>query len=208
MSFESIALEDTLLSILIRFGINLIVLFIIIWLIYYRFTKKEEYVFSFFMMGIIIFLLCSLLETVNIQLGMALGLFAIFAILRFRTVNYTAKDMTYIFAVIGISVINSQANIPPPIIGAIVINSIIIVATLILEIFLNKRSLSTIIITYNKTELLHPDKRKELLRELTNLTGQEIKKVTIRKVDLNKGNCELEAHFPDYGNTANKRSFR
>lgn len=205
MSFESLAVEDTLLSILIRFGINLLVLFIIIRLIYYRFTKKEEYVFSFFLMGITIFLLCSLLETVDIQLGMALGLFAIFAILRFRTVNYTAKDMTYIFAVIGISVINSQADIPPPVIGAIVINSIIIAATIILELFNKKRALSSMVITFKNLELLRPDKRKELLQELTNLTGQEIRKVFIRKVDLNKGNAELEAHFPDYSNSGNIR---
>ena len=113
MSFETLALDNTLRSILIRFFLNLLVLFILIRLIYYKFTRKEEYLFSFFLMGIIIFLLCSLLQTVDIQLGMALGLFAVFAILRFRTINYTAKDMTYIFTVIGISVINSQANIPP-----------------------------------------------------------------------------------------------
>ncbi len=101
---------------MIRFAINLLVIFILVGLIYYRFTGKKEYVFSFFLMGIIIFLLCALLQTVNIQLGMALGLFAIFSILRFRTVNFSAKEMTYIFVVIGVSVINSQANIPPPVI--------------------------------------------------------------------------------------------
>jgi len=201
MSFETLALEDTLLSILIRFGVNMAVVFVLIRLIYYRFTRKEEYVFSFFMIGIIIFLLCSLLETVNIQLGMALGLFAIFAILRFRTVNFSAKDMTYIFTVIGVSVINSQANIPPPVIGAIVINSIIIITAIILEVFLNKRTLSTVTIIFNKLDLLQPQYRKELLKELSRQTGQEIKKVTIRRIDLNKGNAELEGFFKDYINS-------
>ncbi|HBE39641.1 MAG TPA: hypothetical protein DDW27_00235 [Bacteroidales bacterium] len=201
MSFETLALEDTLLSILIRFGVNMTVIFVLIRLIYYRFTRKEEYVFSFFMIGIIIFLLCSLLETVNIQLGMALGLFAIFAILRFRTVNFSAKDMTYIFTVIGVSVINSQANIPPPVIGAIVINSIIIITAIILEVFLNKRTLSTVTIIFNKLDLLQPQYRKELLKELSRQTGQEIKKVTIRRIDLNKGNAELEGFFKDHINS-------
>ncbi len=200
MSFESLAIEDTLLSIMVRFIVNLAVLFILIRLIYYRFTKKEEYVFSLFLMGIIIFLLCSLLETVNIQLGMALGLFAIFAILRFRTVNYTAKDMTYVFTAIGVSVINSQANIPPPVIGAIVINSVIIITAIILELFLKNRSLSPLTIVFNKPELLHPGLRTQLLEELSAQTGQKIVKVIIRKIDLNKGNVELEGYYRDNAN--------
>jgi hypothetical protein len=197
MSFESIALDKTLLSIMIRFFLNLLVLFILIRLIYYKFTKKEEYLFSFFLMGIIIFLLCSLLQTVNIQLGLALGLFAVFAILRFRTVNYTAKDMTYVFTVIGISVINSQANIPPPLIGALIINSIIIITTIILELFLRKNALIPVLIIYNKLELLNPGLRENLLKELSDQTGLDIKKVRIRKIDIGKGNAELEVYFKD-----------
>lgn len=197
MSFETIALETNLLTIMIRFFLNLLVLFVLIRLIYYKFTKKEEYVFSFFMMGIVIFLLCSLLQTVDIQLGMALGLFAIFAILRFRTVNYTAKDMTYIFTVIGVSVINSQANIPPPIVGAFVVNSIILITAVLLELFLRKNSLTSITLIYNKPELLNPAFRPELLKELSIKTGQEIEKVRIRKIDIGKGNSELEGFYRD-----------
>ena len=148
-------------------------------------------------MGIIIFLLVSLLETVEIQLGMALGLFAIFAILRFRTVNYTVKDMTYIFTVIGISVINSQANIPPPLIGAIVVNSIIILAAYFLEIFLQKRAHISILIIYNNLELLKPGFKKDLIRDLSAQTGQKVEKVIIRKIDIIKRNAELEIYFMD-----------
>lgn len=197
MSFESIANETTLLNIMIRFAVNLLVLFILIRFIYYRFTRKEEYVFSLFMMGIIIFLLISLLGTVNIQLGMALGLFAIFAILRFKTVNYTAKDMTYVFTVIGVSIINSQANIPPPVIGALVVNTTILVSAVILELFLKKRALSTMTVNFSKPELLRPERRKQLLEELSAQTGQEIVKISVRKIDVNKGSIELEAFYAD-----------
>lgn len=197
MSFNTLAIEDTLWSILIRFLINLVVLFILVRLIYYRYTKKEEYLFSFFMMGIIIFLICSLLETVDIQLGMALGLFAIFAILRFRTINYTAKDMTYIFSVIGVSLINSQANIPPPVIGAIVVNSIIIISAFVLEIFLQKKARSSHIIIYNNLDFLKPANINELLKDLSLHTGQEIEKVKIRKIDIGKCNAEVEVFYKD-----------
>jgi len=197
MSFISIANEDTLLSIMIRFGINFLVLFILVRLIYYRYTKKEEFLFSFFLMGIIIFFICAILETVDIQLGMALGLFAIFAILRFRTVTYTVKDMTYIFTIIGISVINSQANVPPPLVGAIVINSIILITVFLLEIFLKKRALNSLIIIYYKIDLLNPVYRKELLKDLSEQTGENIEKVKIRKIDINKSSSEVEVYFKD-----------
>jgi len=197
MSLESLVAGHTLSGVMVRFFTNLLVLFILIRIIYYKYSKKEEYLFSFFMMGIIIFLLVSLLETVEIQLGMALGLFAIFAILRFRTVNYTVKDMTYIFTVIGISVINSQANIPPPLIGAVVVNSIIIIAAYILEIFLNKRTHTSMVIIYNNLELLKPGLKTDLIKDLSLQTGQNVEKVIIRKMDITKKNAELEIYFMD-----------
>jgi membrane associated rhomboid family serine protease len=185
------------MSIMARFGFNLLVLFVLIRMIYYRFSKKAEYLFSFFLMGIIIFLLCSLLSTVDIHLGMALGLFAIFAILRFRTVTYTTKDMTYIFTVIGVSVINSQANIPPPVLGALIVNSAIIVAAIVLELFVRKNTLTSFNIVFNNLTMLNPEVRKELLKELSLQTGLNIEKVKVIKVDVVKGNAELEASFRD-----------
>jgi len=146
-------------------------------------------------MGIIIFLLCSLLETVNIQLGMALGLFAVFAILRFRTVNYTTKDMTYVFTVIGISVINSQAFIPPPFLGALVINIIIIITAIILESFNKKNTHTQAFVVFNNLKLLDPLRKDELLKELTLQTGLNIEKITINKIDIAKGNAVLMINF-------------
>ncbi|MGQ9621540.1 MAG: DUF4956 domain-containing protein [Bacteroidales bacterium] len=162
---------------------------------YYRFSRKEEYLFSFYMIGVVIFLICALLKTVDIQLGLALGLFAVFAILRFRTVNYTVKDMTYVFAVIGISVINSQANIPPPIVGAIIINSIIIIIAWTLELFLRKKALSSFIIQYRNLNLLKPQVKQELLRELSAQTGYEIVNIVIKEMNIEKGSAELEVFF-------------
>lgn len=197
MQIDNVLLEHSLTGIMIRFIFNLIVLFVLIHLIYYRYEKKEEYVFSFFMMGIIIFLLTSLLGTVDIQLGMALGLFAIFAILRFRTINYTAKDMTYVFTIIGVSVVNSMANIPPPVVGALLVNSIIVLSALLLERFLKKKALTSVIILYNKIQLLKPEARTELLQDLSLQTGLRVEKVKIRKIDIAKSNAELEVFFSE-----------
>jgi len=195
MPFESIASEDTLLSIMIRFCVNIAVLFILIRVIYYRYSKKPDYLFSFFLMGIIIFFICSILGTVDIQLGMALGLFAVFAILRFRTVNYTVKDMTYVFTVIGISVVNSQANIPPPVLASVTINSIILAGAFLLEVFLSKRTMASQTVIYNKTELLKPEFRAELLKELSDFTGQDVERIRIVKADVGKCTSELEVFY-------------
>jgi hypothetical protein len=195
--FNSIVTEISLISIMMRFVLNMTVLFIIIRLIYYRTTKKEEYLFSFFILGIIIFLICAFLETVDIKLGMALGLFAVFSILRFRTVNYNVKDMTYTFAVIGVSVINSYANIPPPIIGAISTNLIVVLAVYLLENFLRKYGLNSMVVIYYKLELLNPKSKQDLLKDLSLQTGQNITKFTIRKIDIGKGHAEVEVYFKE-----------
>lgn len=194
-SLETFISTDNLWSILVRFAINFIVLFILVKGLYYRYSKKEEYLFSFFLMGIMIFFICSILKTVDIQLGMALGLFAVFAILRFRTVNFSVKEMTYIFAIIGIALINSQANVPPPVIGAITINTIILVSVYILEEYLKRKALQSHILIYNKTDLLKPKLHQELLQDIASQTGYKIEKVIIRKVDIAKGNAEIEIYY-------------
>lgn len=200
MSFETLAQEASLQSILIRFAINFVVLFILIRLIYYRYSKKEEQLFSFIFMGIVIFLICALLGTVDIQIGMALGLFAIFGILRFRTVNFSTKDMTYFFAIIGVAIINSQANIPPPVLGAVIINSIILLSALFLELYLKKRTLSSYHVKLNKPALLNPAARTELLKELSAQTGLNVTSVKILEFDITKGSAELEIFYKDGNN--------
>lgn len=195
MSLNSLSLDHSLWGLLTRFFVNLVVLFIIIRLIYYRYSKKEEFLFSYFVMGIMIFFITSVLETIDIQIGMALGLFAIFAILRFRTINLSVKEMTYIFTVIGVSVINSQARIAPPVLGAIIVNSIIIITLLLLEIYLQKRTYNSFIVIYHKTDLLAPDNMNDLLTNLSRQTGQKIEKANILRMNTHNGNTEVEVFF-------------
>lgn len=197
MNIDSIVLDTTLWSILIRFFINLLVLLILIGAVYYRFSKKEEYLFSYILIGVMIFLICAILGSIDLQMGLALGLFAIFAIIRFRTIQYSVKDITYVFVVIGISVINSQANIPPPIIGAVIINVSIILLAYLLELFLLKKSLDKLTLTYNKPELLKPGRKKELLKDLSHKTGYNIEKVTIQRINIGRGDAEIEAYYKD-----------
>ena len=191
--------HDPIWSVLIHLLVTLLVLFIVIRLIYYRYTRNERRVFSFFQMGIMIFLVCILLKSVEIQLGIALGLFAIFAILRFRSRNLSMRDMTYFFTVIGISVINAMATFYNPVRGMIVINLIIILSTFILEVFFNKRAYDTATLIYDRLELLAPDKTQELLSDISSRSSKKVEKVEIKKIDLIKRNAELEISFRSTG---------
>jgi Zn-dependent protease with chaperone function len=147
-------------------------------------------------MGIMIFLVCILLKTVEIKLGVALGLFAIFAILRFRSRNVALRDMTYFFTVLGISVINALASFLHPVRGPFLINGVIIISLLILEHFFHKKSkLSNCQLLYDKLELLNPERKQELLSDLSSRAGIKVEKARICRIDLTKGQAELEVFY-------------
>jgi len=195
--------QDPIWSVLLRFIVTIAVDIVILRFIYYRFTKDKDNLIFFFQMGIMIFLICILLITVEIDLGVALGLFAIFAILRFRSENISTRNLTYLFTVIGVSVINSMATFYNPVRGPILINLIIIISLFLLEMIFSSRkpagdrvidSGKTVII-YDRLELLDPERIEELISDISSRTYNRVEKVRLRKIDLNKGVAELEIFF-------------
>jgi hypothetical protein len=102
--------HEDMWELLFKFGLNAMVLFVLIRLIYYPIHRKKDYLFTYFLFNILIFFLCVLLNSVKLSIGFAFGLFAIFGILRYRTEQISIKDMTYLFAVITMAVINALAS--------------------------------------------------------------------------------------------------
>ena len=170
-------------GILLRFVINIVFLIILIRGIYFRYSKKEKFLFTFFLMGITVFFITSMLKSVFIEFGMAVGLFAVFAILRFRTRNFSLKDMSYIFTTIGISVINSLKLVGFPVLGVIIFNTLIVVCVIVLEEFSLKNNTITHSINFDNLELLKSAKQQKILKELSDLTGKEIIRYKIRNID-------------------------
>jgi hypothetical protein len=192
---ENIFHSQTIWGILIRFIMNLSFLLILIQILYFRYSKKEKFMFTFFLIGITVFFICAMLKNINIQVGMGFGLFAIFSILRFRTRNFSVKDMAYIFTTIGISVINS-VNMPEvPIIGYLIINCIIVLSVFILEEHLKKNMFSKYSILYDNLELLKPGSNHKLIKDLSSRTGLNILWVKIRNIDLKRNIAELDVYF-------------
>jgi len=184
-------------GILMRFGVDLFFLFILIRIIYFTYSKKEKFLFTFFLIGITVFFICSMLRKVEINVGIGLGLFAIFAILRFRTRNFSTKDMAYIFTTIGISVINSLSMIDFPFLGFLIINVVIVLSTFILEEFLRKNSFNSHKIIYDDLNLLKPGSKNKLLKNISTRTGLKILKVKIRSINFKRGTAELDIYFKE-----------
>jgi hypothetical protein len=184
-------------GIMMRFGVNLFFLFILIRFIYFKYSKKEKFLFTFFLIGITVFFICAMLRKVEINIGIGLGLFAIFGILRFRTRNFSTKDMAYIFATIGLSVINSLSMIDFPFYGFILINVIIVLSAFTLEEFLRKNSFNSHCIVYNNVDLLKPGSRNKLLKDLSNKTGLKILKIRVIKIDYKRDIADLEVYFKE-----------
>lgn len=169
-----------------RLAIDLISLFILIRVIYYRYSRKEKFLFSFFLMGVLTFFIASVLNTVFLEMAGAFGLFAVLGILRMRTRNFSVKDMAYTFATLGISVINALNVLNFPLFGILVINFVILITAYILEQFLLRHKSETLSIVYENLDLLRPEKKLKLLKDVSVLTGKEVLKVKIRKIDYKR----------------------
>jgi hypothetical protein len=194
---ENLFHSSTVWGVLIRFMINLIFLFILVRMLYFRYSKKEKFMFTFFLIGVSVFFICSMLKDTEIQIGMGLGLFAIFSILRFRTRNFSVKDMAYTFTTIGISVINSVNMKSFPFIGFLIINFIIILSVFILEEYLVKNMFSKYSIYYGNLELLKPGSNNKLIKDLSSKTGLDIFRVKIRNIDFTREVAHLEIYFKE-----------
>jgi len=184
-------------GILLRFLINSIFLFILIRLIYYRYSQKEKFLFTFFLLGTVVFFITAMLKSVFIEFGMAVGLIAIFAVLRFRTRNFSLKDMSYIFATIGISVINSLKLVGFPVLGVIIFNLIIMATAIILEQFTLKHNTTNHSIVFGDLDLLKTAKKQKIIKELSTLTGREIVRFKITKIDYRQNEAEIDIFFKD-----------
>lgn len=182
---------------MIMFFVNLFFLILLIRVVYFRYTKKESFLFAFFLIGIIVFFIGIILNAIQIQVELAVGLVAIFTILRLRTRSITMKDMAYVFAVIGISVINALHLIAFPLMGRVIINLIIILAAYILEEFILRHKVDSHNIIYENIDLLNPEKRQELLADLSQLTGKKIIRVKVEEVDYKKKTSEIVVYFRD-----------
>jgi hypothetical protein len=187
--------QKDFIKLLVKSTFNFLVVGIIVRYIYYTTSKNKDYLFTYILISTTVFLLCFLLENVKLELGFALGLFAIFGIIRYRTDPIPIKEMTYLFIVIGISVMNALANKKISYSELIFANLIFIAFTYILEkIWLLKHETRKTIV-YEKIEFITPDKKDELLADLKLRTGLNITRVEVRNIDFLRDTASVRIFY-------------
>lgn len=188
-----------------RFVLNLAVMMILIRWLYYSTTRRKDYLFTYILISSIVFFLCYLLESVKLQIGFALGLFAIFGIIRYRTNQMPIREMTYLFLVIGVSVINALADTDTSVAEILFTNLAVIIATYGLEKVWLLRHESSKIVLYEKINLIKPENRGELIKDLQERTGiKKIKRVDVGKIDFLRDTCLLTVFYEEPGKEINE----
>ncbi|MGB0593044.1 MAG: DUF4956 domain-containing protein [Flavobacteriales bacterium] len=183
------------IELLVRSAFNFLIVGYIVRYLYYPVTKNKDYLFTYLLISVTVFFLCFLLENVKLELGFALGLFAIFGIIRYRTDAIPIKEMTYLFIVIGISVMNALVNKKISHAEVLFTNVMFIAITYGLEkIWLLKHE-SRKNITFEKIELILPERKEELLADLKERTGLNITRVEIRNVDFLRDTANLRIFY-------------
>jgi hypothetical protein len=185
LDFLGIPLFDaqSLWLLLLRFTFNMLVCWVIIHCFYYKKSTRRDYYTTFLLFSVTIFLLIFLLDNVKIQMGFALGLFAIFGMIRYRTESVPIREMTYLFMLIGIAVINGLA-MSVSYAELITTNGIFILVTWFIERNTIIKHTATKIILYEKIQLIVPAKEEELIEDLKTRTGLDINKVEIGNIDF------------------------
>jgi len=186
-----------------RFSLNLIEVIFIVRFLYYPVTRRKDYLFSFILISLLVFLTCFLLESVKLQIGFAFGLFAIFGILRYRTNSIPIKEMTYLFILLGISVINALANKKISWSELLFTNLVLAFSIYGLEkLWLLKHESSKNII-YEKVDLIVPEKREELKNDLEARTGLKINRIEIGRIDYLRDTARIIIYYYDKDNRVN-----
>lgn len=180
--------DKVTLKFILRFAINIISVFILIRFIYYKNYKRTDLFLTFFGFNVIIFFITYLLNKVEMSMGAAFGLFAVFSMLRYRTEGISTKDMTYLFLVIAIGLITAVSKGSWDDLSIMCILMLICIA-LLEGGWLVKKEITKQLI-YDKIELIHADKYQELLEDVKSRLGLPVHRIEINEVDFIK-DCAL-----------------
>lgn len=199
--------DDDLIRLGFRFIHNVLFLALVVRFAWHPNSRNQEFVFATVMLNITVFFICFTMKKLELSLGMALGLFAIFGVLRYRTAVISTKDMTYLFVVIGIAVINALSNEQTSYVELLAVNSVLVIAALFGERLIERarRKLSRTNnepkkqrkqrVAYDRLDLLAPELQDELLADLRARIHTPISHVRVEDVDLIENRATLSVWY-------------
>ncbi|MBK8808971.1 MAG: DUF4956 domain-containing protein [Bacteroidales bacterium] len=183
-----------------RFLFNMTFVVVIVRFLYYAGTRRKDYLFTYILLAATIFLLCFLLENVKLQLGFALGLFAIFGIIRYRTDAMPIKEMSYLFIIIGLSVINALSNKKVSYAELLFTNFAILAIAFILEkVWLLKHETMKVIL-YDKIELVKSQNIELLKNDIEQRTGLKINRLEVGNIDFLRDAAKIRIFYFTHDN--------
>lgn len=175
----------------VRLGVDLLFATFVIWFVYYRIYRNRDFVFTYYVFNVITFSLCVLLRKVPMELGFALGLFGVFGILRYRTEQIKIRDLTYLFIVIGMALINAVANKKVSAGELLGVDLAICVMVGVLELPSAGRRHGATPMIYDNLALLKPDQQPALLADLSTRTGMNVVRVEVNTIDFLRDSAEI-----------------
>jgi len=226
MEFLEVPLfDDDIFKLAVRFSIDLFFLSLIVVFAIYPSQREREFAFTAVMLNVIVFFICFTMKKLELDLGLALGLFAVFGVLRYRTDAIRVKEMTYLFIVIGLGVINSLSNRKTSYAEIALVNSLIFVATMLKERIVGREprngngnggangngkkngkkkdngepKLPRYTVEYDRLEWLGEDYREALLTDLRQRTGLDVVKAELKTIDFlqNKATLTIWTSVPE-----------
>ncbi len=186
---------DHVTRLLIAFLINLVAIMIIVRWLYYPKCKRGEFFFTYILIAISTFMLIYVLGDVKLKAGIALGLFAMFSIIRYRTEQIAIREMTYLFIIIALSAINGLTISELSIGEVIIINILFVITIIVCESKLLISHYSYKVIKYDNIKLITPDKREELIADLEKRTGLKVIKVEVGAIDFLKDAAIVKMYY-------------
>jgi hypothetical protein len=184
----------------IRFVVDFLSVLVLIRFVYFPIYKKRELFFTYFVFNIVIFMICFLLNKVDLSMGAAFGLFAVFSMLRYRTEDISLKDMTYLFLVIAIGLISAVTKIKGTadstealFVGAINLTIILVAYLLESKLLMKKEGVKTIV--YENINLIEASREHELIEDIKKRTGINVHRVSIQKIDFLKDSAMIKIFY-------------
>jgi len=176
--------QKDLFKLFVRFLVNFSFTFVIVRVLYFSANRRKDYLFTFIVFNLLTFFICFLLRKVPMELGFALGLFAVFGILRYRTEPIPIKEMTYLFIVIGLAMINALANKKISWAELMFVNTTILLVTFSFEKLWFNNEVQSKNVVYERIDLIKGENRLVMIEDLRERTGLDIVKVQVGKIDF------------------------
>jgi len=182
-----------------RMMFNLVAVFVLARFLYFpKRTGSKDYMFTYIATSTIIFIVCILLSQVKVELGIALGLFAVFSVIRFRTVQASPRELSYLFVSLGLALMNALVPVETPLIRLLVNNLLVLAIIWIADHYLFRERGVKKMINYDRLDLIDLEKRSELEADLKTRFGiHQVRKIQVGDIDTLKGRVKIIVWLDD-----------